>query len=363
MIRSAQITAFYLFEVSESVALDRLPGLLQATAQRARLTSKPAVPSYVRYQVPPLQVDGESIGFQTVNGYQARFKIFDYGVVSLALTRSFSGAWEELTGIAHQISAGNALEGEAERLARELVHRMQPALDQPRDRFLSEDFVVFSVNADAQSAPAEQLLEESGTQIAQLLRAEIEPLSTQERQEVLRHRMSYLANDLVVLTWSSAFVYDTEEGIQGAQEIMEYSNSQLLQFRYYDRLLDDQLAAIYRELEGTLSYRNWWPPRRYTHPARRVHALFIDVNELTDRTENALKLVGDVYAARLLALANSRLGVTSWRESVKDKLKTLDGIYRFAVDQTGMERGELLELAIVVILVFELVLFFMGIMK
>jgi hypothetical protein len=48
---------------------------------------------------------------------------------------------------------------------------------------------------------------------------------------------------------------------------------------------------------------------------------------------------------------------------VQDKLKTLDGIYRFAVDQTAMERGELLEIAVVIILVFELVLFFMGIMK
>jgi hypothetical protein len=94
-----------------------------------------------------------------------------------------------------------------------------------------------------------------------------------------------------------------------------------------------------------------------------VHGLFIDVNELTDRTENALKLVGDVYAARLLALAHSRLGVTAWRDSVRDKLKTLDEIYRFAVDQTAMDRGEVLEAAIVAILVFELILFFLGIMK
>ena len=127
-------------------------------------------------------------------------------------------------------------------------------------------------------------------------------------------------------------------------------------------MLDCRLAAIYKELETRSSYNRWWQ-RRYTSAARRVHALFIDVNELTDRTENALKLVGDVYAARVLALAHSRLGVTAWRESVRDKLKTLDEIYRFAVDQTAMARGEILELAIVGILVFELILFFMGIMK
>lgn len=50
------------------------------------------------------------------------------------------------------------------------------------------------------------------------------------------------------------------------------------------------------------------------------------------------------------------------KANVREKRKTLDDIYRFAVEQTAMARGELLELAIVLILVFELVLFFAGIM-
>ena len=57
------------------------------------------------------------------------------------------------------------------------------------------------------------------------------------------------------------------------------------------------------------------------------------------------------------------VGVGAWREAVDEKLKTLDEIYRFAVDQTGMSRGHLLELTIIAILVFELILFFMGVMK
>jgi len=46
-----------------------------------------------------------------------------------------------------------------------------------------------------------------------------------------------------------------------------------------------------------------------------------------------------------------------------DSQQTLDDIYRFAVEQTAMSRGQFLELTIVLILVLELVLFFMGIMK
>lgn len=362
MIRAAQITAFYLFDVAESVDLERLSSLMQGSASPARLSSKPAMPSYVRYQTPPVQIDVEKLGFGELDGFQIRAKVFDYGVVSLSLSQPFSGTWDSLIAVSLRLSGESGLEASAERLCRELVTHCSGALEQPRQRFLTEDYFVYAIHELDTPRTSDHLIAEYGGVIAQLLRAEAQPLSAQERDEVLRHRISYLADDLVVPTWSSALVYDTEGGAEAALGIFEYANSQLLQFRYYDELLDARLAQIYKELESRSAYNRWWP-RRYTRAARRVHALFIDVNELTDRTENALKLVGDVYAARLLALAHSRLGVINWRESVHDKLKTLDEIYRFAVDQTGMERGELLELAIVGILVFELILFFMGIME
>lgn len=360
MIRQGQITALYLFDVSESINLAQLAQLLPAPT-RAKLAPK-ASPSYVEYQVPPVQLEGDAIGVADVNGFRVRIKIFDYGVVSCAFTRPFAGEWSELLRVAYGLANEQSLEASAIKVCSAVVDRLAPALEQRRTRYLSEDYFVFAAS-DIEGAPdADTVLAKAGGTIAQLLRAEIEPLSAQQREEVLSQRLSYFAKDLVVPTWSSALVYDTEAGIHAALEILEYANSQLLQFRYYDELLDGQLARIYKEIESTEGYRRWWG-KRYTRAARRVHALFIDVNELTDRTENALKLVGDVYAARLLALAHSRLGVTAWRDSVRDKLKTLDEIYRFAVDQTAMERGELLEAAIVAILVFELILFFLGIMK
>jgi hypothetical protein len=84
---------------------------------------------------------------------------------------------------------------------------------------------------------------------------------------------------------------------------------------------------------------------------------------LTDRTENALKFIGDIYAARLFSLVASRLGLNTWKSDVEGKLKTLDDIYRFAVEQSSMSRGEFLELTIVLILVLELVLILMGVMQ
>src|SRR5205823_11494339 len=124
---------------------------------------------------------------------------------------------------------------------------------------------------------------------------------------------------------------DTPTGAQAALEILEFANSQLLEFRYYDELLDDQLALIYARLQRPQWFESWIGAR-YRRAARQVHSLFIDINELTDRTENALKFVGDIYAARLFSLVTGRLGLDRWKAKVQEKLKTLDDIYRFAVE-------------------------------
>jgi hypothetical protein len=359
-IRSGHVTVFFLYDVAETIDLARVRGLVGG-AVAARLSPKPTTPPYVQYQQAPLSVDGDVMDMAELDGFRVRLKIFDYGVVSVALTRPIPSTWIELLDRGLQWHEDAKLTADAEALCRRLMDRLRPALSGPRDALVAEDYLVFTASGLDDADSADALLAGHGADIAQLLRGERDRLSVQEREEVLRHRISYFVNDLVVPTWNAAFVYDTEAGAQAALEILEFANSQLLQFRYYDGLLDAELARIYAQLqvEGPL---HSWVGRKYTRAARQVHALFIDVNELTDKTENALKIVGDVYAARLFALAAARLGLDHWKANVREKLKTLDDIYRFAVEQTAMARGEFLEATIVMILMFELVLFFMGIM-
>jgi len=117
---------------------------------------------------------------------------------------------------------------------------------------------------------------------------------------VLRHRISYLSTISWCRRGTRRSSTNTDAGLQAALEIFEFANSQLLEFRYYDDLLESELARIYDTLQEPRWYDALGP--RYVRAARRLHALFVDVNELTDKTENALKMVGDVYAARLYAL-------------------------------------------------------------
>jgi hypothetical protein len=213
--------------------------------------------------------------------------------------------------------------------------------------------VAFVANAIDGAAEAEVVLEKHGTQIAQMLRGERQTLSRQEREEVLRHRFSYLADDLVVPAYNAAFVHDTVPASAATLEILEFVNSQLLEFRYHDEQLETELTRIYAGLQQPRGLVDRFVGRRANRAARRLHALYIDVNELTDRLENAVKLVGDLYLARLSGLAAARLGLDRWKHNVEDKLKTLNDIHRFAIDQTGMAQANLLELVIVLILMIE----------
>ena len=361
-IRVGQIVAFYLFDVAESANLAIVPTLIAGPAVPARLTPKPATPAYVQYENPPLSFDADAIGIVEVDGFRSRVRVYDYGVISVALMKPFEGSWSDLVGLGQTLIENDVLEQRAEQQCRAVMDRLRSALVQPRAAFLSEDYLVFAVNELDQSMSAEELLARHGDDIASMLRGERQPLSQHEKSHILQQAISYLADDLVVATWNAAFVYDTIVGTQAALEILEFANSQLLEYRHYDQLLDAQLGAVYHRLQHPRWY-DQWIGSKYTRAARQVHSLFVDVNELTDRTGNALKFIGDIYAVRLFGLVAERLGLERWKAEVEAKLKTVDDIYRFAVEHSSMARGQFLELTVVVILILELVLILMGVMQ
>jgi hypothetical protein len=359
-IQSAKVAAFFLFDVAESIRLEGVRTAVGASARDTRITTKLAGPMHVQYKPPPISLSGVAAGVREVQGFAASFKVYEYGVISVALTLEFQGTWSDLAGFTAGVMGSDQLEAGARRACQKVVEQIRTAATGLRESYLSEDYYVLAVRRLDPPLDAAALLREHGADIATLLRGERKPLSGEERDEVLRHRLSYLADDLFIVTWQAAFVYDPDD-IQAALEILEFANSQLLQFRYYDDLLDTELTSVYAQIE----HRRWSDTLiggRYTKAAHRLHSLFIDVNEITDRTQNALKAVGDVYTARLLQLASRRVGVDSWKGAVEEKLRTLDVVYRSIVEEVNMRRGHFLELTIILILLFELALFFMGIM-
>ena len=63
-----------------------------------------------------------------------------------------------------------------------------------------------------------------------------------------------------------------------------------------------------------------------------------------------------VITLPIFGLTAARLGLDQWKANVREKLETVDDIYRFAIERTSMARGEFLELLVVLLILFEIVL-------
>jgi hypothetical protein len=175
---------------------------------------------------------------------------------------------------------------------------------------------------------------------------------------VLQSRISYYPNDLAVIGWNAAFIYDSESGAETAIQLLQYANSQLLEFRHYDDLLTKQLEDVYAFLDR--GSHGLWSRWRTARAASKLHTVLLDVSELTERADNAIKFLSDMFSARLYKLAASKVGVPDYKNLVQQKLQTAEELYRFMVDEFNQSRAFVLELMVVVILIIELVWLFRG---
>jgi hypothetical protein len=352
------VLALIQFDVCEEIRLDVLRETLGARVAVAGF--KHQAPGYVRYQRPPVEEAIEPVVLEPGEHLQGTIQYFDYGVVSVAFEVPFSGDWESLVQLSSRWVSETNFEALAARIVRQKLERAAPALVKPygTDAWLQEDYFIFHVREMDGAPSASEMLRLHGGSIAQIVRGETATLSDGELQEILQSQISYYPNDLAVIGWNAAFLYDTEAGAETAVQLLQYANSQLLEFRYYDELLTRELEGVYDFLEtgGTGLWSRW----RTARAATTLHTVLLDVNELTERADNAIKFLSDMFSARLYKLAASRVGVPDYKNLVQQKLATAEELYRFMVDQFNQSRAFVLELMVVIILIIELIWVFRG---
>jgi hypothetical protein len=345
------------FDVCEEIRLDELRKIFGARTADANF--KHQAPGYVRYQRPPVEETLDPLVLETGERLEGEIKYYDYGVVSLVFELPFSGSWDTLIDLSCRWTSDPNFEALASRVVKQKLELAAPALVKPyTTEWLQEDYFIFHVREIDGAPSANDLLAAKGDRIAQVVRGETSQLSEGERQEILQSRISYYPNDLAVIGWNAAFIYDTPAGAETAIQLLQYANSQLLEFRHYDELLTKELEDVYDFLEkgGTGLWSRW----RTARAAAKLHTVLLDVNELTERADNAIKFLSDMFSARLYKLAASKVGVPDYKDLVQEKLKTAEDLYRFMVDQFNQSRAFVLELMVVVILIIELIYFFRG---
>jgi hypothetical protein len=344
------------FDVCEEINLDALRDIFGARRQEASF--KHPDPGYVRYQRPPVVERVEPLVLESGERLDTQIKYYDYGVLSVVFELPFSGDWDTLVRLASRWVWDTDFTSFAQKIVRQKIERARPALVKLYEEWLHEDYFVFHVREIAGTPSASELLTSQGGRIAQIVRGETVPLSDGERQEILQSQISYYPNDLAVIGWNGAFLYDTAAGAETVIQLLEYANSQLLEFRHYDELLTRELQSVYDFLDhgSTGILARWRNARRAT----RLHTVLLDVDELTERADNAIKFLSDMFAARLYKVAASKIGVTDYKDLVNQKVHTAEELYRFMVDQFHQSRAFVLELMVVIILIIDLIWLFKG---
>jgi hypothetical protein len=344
------------FDVCEEIRLDQLRQIFGARTVEHPSFKHPA-PGYVRYQRPPVVEPIGPLVLDSGERLDGQIKYYDYGVLSVVFELPFAGDWDTLVRMGSRWVWDVDFEKHATRIVRQKLERAAPALVKPYPEWLSEDYFIFHVREIAGSPSPAELCTSQGGRIAQIVRGETGQLSEGERNEILQSRISYYPNDLAVIGWNAAFLYDSEAGAETAIQLLEYANSQLLEFRHYDELLTRELGIVYAALDqGTGMLARW----RLARAATKLHTVLLDVNELTERADNAIKFLSDMFSARLYKLAAAKVGVPDYKDLVNQKLHTAEDLYRFMVDQFNQSRAFVLELMVVIILVIELVFLFGG---
>ena len=355
-------TLYRLLDVGYAIALDRAAVLLGAST-RGRVRPGGVDARAIEIRSPPLLATLGTFPVTllgTTHSAVLSAHLFDFGVCSLRLEVAAPAdvSWTGLVEFARALNSSPDPATIFDRGLPGLLQQIAPAVERPGVAPLSEEYRLYRVDRLAGDAgttsPVAALLTEE--QFVALLVGERRQVSPEARRELVPYRFSYYDDDLTVLSWESALVVEPRQDDHDVEYVLEFANAQLLELRVYDTQLDAELPSLYDRVAAA---RRWPRPRlagRFRAVLSDLQERVADVTETVERVENSLKVTNDVYLARVYAAALELFRERAWRRGVERKLAILRETYLMLNSEAQAARGELLEIAIVVLIVAELVL-------
>jgi hypothetical protein len=360
-VQSGQVVALRLFDIAYEIDLRRAEDLwarrTQAASARSRLVGTP--PKAVSFGVPPLALEFGTVpldlGTETKPA-AVGLRLYDFGIVAVALRLAVSDLpWRDfsrLVNCTHAAVGPEAATTVWDALLDQLRDLLGEALDRPTAAPLQEDYLFAVVDRFDQTVMTDEL--QQRVDLEPLLSGEPRPLSEGARRDLLRHRFSYHPDDLVVITWDRAFIYEPQQETDVA-DVLEMANAQLLEMRTYDEMLDAELPRMHDLVEAARRRTNLLASRRYARLARRLYGIVAEVTELAERVDNALQVTEDVYLARVYATAIELFRVPNVSAAVDRKLAIIREAYTALHSEAAGARAEIMEAAILALIAVEIV--------
>ena len=340
-----KIFSIYSFYIAEEINLALAQNLLNAS-KRVDFRRSKSTPKRLKYETSPLTVNLEMpFDFDIIDDFypsNANLKIFDFGAVSISLLWNGKTEFVNLKDISSDLSDSDLEERVCSYVAG-LKSSLNKTLKKPFEELIYEDYIVFQTD-DVEVEPS-LFLKKNKEILGHILRMEKSNLSQMEIEEATQIVHSYYEFDMVIIDYNASFVVDTD--YEDILEIIEFSQVELAQIRALDRMLDKNLDYF----ESILEKRSVFLP-----PIRGISLFFLNVSLNRERLDNALKLIGDLYLARIYRSLGLKLHVSDWENSLERNLKTLSEIYQLLREDFFQKIANFLEITIILLILIEIIL-------
>lgn len=214
------------------------------------------------------------------------------------------------------------------------------------DPYFDEEYSVYCVS-DYEGDP-EGIISEYKESITGLLKTERIPLDEEEVHATLKFNIKYSKDDITIVDWDGAFVFDPRGDFASNIELFEIANLQLLKLRVLEHELEERLERAARLLQKTSKKKiPLLKSREVRNSLREIIQIRTESIWEFAATERNINLIGDWYSARLFDLITKKLHLEEWKTNNNRTLDALEDIYSMISENFSMSFSTTLEFIII----------------
>jgi hypothetical protein len=348
--------ALFAFDLGFRLDLKAAEQHLSAEAHRRNVSQRKRTPPWFQYEPAPLRVDirhaaRDVAGFATDADVQCT--LFDFGAASIAFQIPVDGPLDELLPLGEALYDNQTLITAAREALQSVLNLLGPVATGITIADFIEDYTIFAFRAWASDSTLGDLVARHRDPLASLLRAETRELSEQEVHDCLATRLSYGRDDVAIVDWHGALLFDAEP--DDSLMLLEHANVELVELRCLDSHLD-KLIEHSHAMMGRQSRFSIWPLSPGSRDVRKLADAQVDSALMFEGMNNAIKLVGDQYLARVYHLASEKLHMPAWDAAVLRKIETAERIFEKITHRQTTRRMEVLEIIIILLILISVIM-------
>ncbi|MBI5913544.1 hypothetical protein HY839_03865 [Candidatus Azambacteria bacterium] len=184
---------------------------------------------------------------------------------------------------------------------------------------------------------------------AAFLKSEREQLDEKEVAQTLEASIKYGKDDLLVVDWDGAFIFNKTGQFDETIGLLELGNLQLLRYRILDFELDrrlNKLAHLLHAQENKLF--TMFRSSGIKEVVRKIiHARSRSIIEFESMERN-IKLIGDWYSAKVFSLIEKKFHLDEWRRNIKEKFETLGDVYTMAAENFSLSFNKRMDIILII---------------